>query len=95
MVMFITMKLRPYLDEQNITPADFARMIKVEPASVHRYLTGERIPRMEILGRIIQVTRGAVQANDFFASAQSRQVAMASDAVAPTPSMARASFRPT
>lgn len=67
------MNLRPYLDENGISPAAFAREIRVEPASVHRYLTGERIPRLEILERIIQATNGAVQANDFFACAQARQ----------------------
>lgn len=81
MVNSVTMKLRPYLDEKKISPADFAREIRVETASVHRYLTGERIPRMEILERIIQATEGAVQANDFFAAAQARQAAMATGAL--------------
>lgn len=67
------MNLRPYLDENKISPAEFAKTIKVEPASVHRYLTGERIPRLEILERIVRATNGTVQANDFFASAQARQ----------------------
>lgn len=76
MVNSVTMNLRPYLSENGISPADFAREIRVEPASVHRYLTGERIPRLEILERIVQATKGAVQANDFFASAQARQAMM-------------------
>lgn len=67
------MNLRPYLEENGISPAEFAREIRVEPASVHRYLSGERIPRPEILERIIQATNGAVQANDFFASVRARQ----------------------
>jgi transcriptional regulator with XRE-family HTH domain len=70
------MNLRPYLDENGISPAEFARRIRVELASVHRYLNGERIPRLDILERIVHATDGAVQANDFFASAQARQTMM-------------------
>lgn len=69
MVNSITMNLRPYLEENEISPAQFAREIRVETASVHRYLCGERIPRREIMERIVRATNGAVQANDFFACA--------------------------
>lgn len=71
MVNSLTMKLRTYLDVNSIGPADFAGMIKVSTAALHRYMAGDRIPRPEILERISNVTNGAVKPNDFFAFADS------------------------
>lgn len=72
--------LSAYLRQQDISIQMFAKMVNVKVASVHRYVLGERIPRPEILERIIKVTKGAVQANDFFASMMQRQAAHASEA---------------
>jgi transcriptional regulator with XRE-family HTH domain len=71
MVNSITMNLRTYLDQKKISPARFAGSIKVSVAALHRYLGGERIPRPEVLERIVEATDGTVQPNDFFAFAHS------------------------
>lgn len=60
------MKLARYLETQEMTDADFARLIGVERQAVHRYRTGQRIPTKEILTKIFDSTGGAVSANDFF-----------------------------
>lgn len=69
MVILAAMNIRSYLDEQKISPADFARSINVSAAALHRYLNGERRPHPDVMERIAAETAGAVQPNDFFAFA--------------------------
>jgi len=60
------MKLETYLTKTGIKPADFAKRIGVAPASVYRYLAGDRIPARGILRAISRETGGKVTADDFF-----------------------------
>jgi len=61
-----TMKLADYLALNNLTPADFARSIGLKSRmSVHRYLSGTRIPTRRIMARILEVTSGQVTKADF------------------------------
>lgn len=64
------MRLREYLLAREISMTVFAERIGVSPQAVHRYLNGERLPRREVMERIKAETRGAVQPNDFFCSAE-------------------------
>lgn len=60
------MNLADYLIAVNLTPAQFARLVGVQSRNtIHRYISGERIPRSHILSRIEYVTRGMVTAQDF------------------------------
>lgn len=68
--------LHAYLIANAIHPLDFAKQISVTGTALYRYMAADRIPRRAILERIVQATKGAVQANDFFASAQARQAMM-------------------
>jgi transcriptional regulator with XRE-family HTH domain len=61
------MHLRTYLEQKKISVAEFAGLIQVSSAALHRYLGGERVPRAEVLRRIAESTDGLVQPNDFFA----------------------------
>lgn len=62
------MKLADYLSERGISAAEFARRIQVgSRMSVLRYANGERIPRPDVMARIVAQTDGEVQPNDFFA----------------------------
>jgi len=63
-------QLRQYLTDRNIPIAAFADRIGVSVQAVHRYLTGERLPRRDVMERIRIETRGAVQPNDFFEPAE-------------------------
>jgi len=64
------MQLREYLSAEKVSIPDFARAIEVSVQTVHRYLSGQRMPRPEIMQKIKEETGGAVQPNDFFADAK-------------------------
>jgi len=59
------MTLSQYLRETGETGTQFAKRIGVAQATVHRYCSGVRIPRPEILQRIQAETGGQVTPNDF------------------------------
>ena len=60
------MKLRKYLDDNNLSVAAFALDVDVTVQALYRYMDESRMPRREILERITHATKGAVTANDFF-----------------------------
>jgi len=61
------MRLRAYLDGHDISISAFAEAIGVSVQAVHRYLGGDRIPRPEVMQRIVVQTKGAVRPDDFYA----------------------------
>lgn len=63
------MKLDQYLDENDISRADFAKSIGVSEVSVTRYIGGTRMPRPTVQTRIFERTKGAVTPNDFLLAA--------------------------
>ena len=74
------MRLRDYLARRNLTLTKFAAELGVSPEAVRRYVSGLRVPRPEIMARIVDRTGGAVQPNDFFlAGAGSVSVETAED----------------
>lgn len=71
MVKSAVMDLRSYLTTHKIGIDTFAEAIQVKPASLYRYLAGERLPRRDVMLRIEQETRGFVRPNDFFSATSS------------------------
>ena len=67
------MKLSDYLQSNDISQADFARLIGETPQNVFRYKEG-RIPSRKSMRKIARVTEGAVTANDFYEIAEADQV---------------------
>jgi transcriptional regulator with XRE-family HTH domain len=65
MVSLVAMKLSSYLDAAKETHEAFAKRIGVSQAAVSRYAAGARLPRPEVLHRIVEATGGKVTANDF------------------------------
>lgn len=66
---FSGMELRQYLDQHDLTIADFARLINVSSRmTVFRYLNRKRIPAPGVMERIVAETGGEVQPNDFYGS---------------------------
>lgn len=59
------MRLRTYLAEQGLSFDAFAKAIGVTDMAVRRYAAGLRMPRVETLERIREVTGGQVLATDF------------------------------
>jgi len=60
------MQLRQYFAERGVTVADFADAIGVSVQTVYRYVHGERLPRRQIMDRIVYETGGEVRPDDFF-----------------------------
>lgn len=60
------MRLQDYLDQQHVSPADFAASIGVSRQAVDRYRMGQRIPEPHVMVRIAEQTENAVQPNDFY-----------------------------
>lgn len=60
------MKLGDYLIAVDLTPAQFARLVGVgSRTTIHRYISGERLPHERIMRRIEHVTGGMVTIDDF------------------------------
>jgi hypothetical protein len=64
------MRLSEYLDMTGEGYATFGRRIGLASAgNARRYASGERVPRRDVMQRIVVATGGAVQPNDFFPAA--------------------------
>lgn len=60
------MNLREFLKARSMSEADLGRALGVGQATVNRYIRGERIPRPEVMRRIVEVTDGQVGPADFY-----------------------------
>jgi transcriptional regulator with XRE-family HTH domain len=63
------MKLINFLKSNKTSREDFALLIGVNTMALDRYLSGERIPRQTTMAKIVSITQGCVQPNDFYAEA--------------------------
>lgn len=63
------MKLSDYLGTKGILPSHFAKALGVKASTVHRLLTGERAPSLEMVERIERVTGGKVRFHDWRSAA--------------------------
>ena len=59
------MTLAEYLTEQGLTEAQFARMVGTYQSTIHRIKRG-KIPMPETMAKIVELTGGKVQPNDFY-----------------------------
>jgi len=59
------MNLRDYLSFRKISGSSLAREIGVTPAALRFWVRRERMPRMRQMAKIMRITNGAVQPNDF------------------------------
>ena len=60
------MRLADYLSQHGLTVTVFGERIGVSHASVVRYNNGQRFPSQKTMQKIVDVTAGAVQPNDFY-----------------------------
>ena len=44
----------------------FAKKINISTATLSRYLSGDRIPKQEIMEKIVKITRGSISPDDFY-----------------------------
>ena len=59
------MKLKKYLKKENITPADFAKLIGKSPATISLYISGDRWPILRDAQMIQRLTKNQVSVNDW------------------------------
>ena len=59
-------RLKKWLKEKNMTGAQFAELLGVAQAAVSMWLTGERFPSRRNIQKIVELTGGEVQPNDFY-----------------------------
>ena len=63
------MKLETWVKSNGVSVTNLATLIGVSGyRTAQRYITGERIPRPEVMEKIHEITEGQVTANDFYAS---------------------------
>lgn len=61
------MKLKEYLILKKQSIEDFSRELGLSYAAVRLYVNAGRVPTPKVMRRIVDITHGAVQPNDFFA----------------------------
>lgn len=59
------MKLETFLTENEMSRSDFARIVGVSEVSICRYIANQRMPKRDVLSKIMEATNGAVTPNDF------------------------------
>ena len=59
------MNLKAHIASKGITVTDFAALIGVSATTVYRYISGQRMPRRQIMRRIMTATDGAVRPEHF------------------------------
>ena len=60
------MKLKEYLDSENLKVSDLARATGVKHCVAMRWVTGETIPSRENMQKIVLFTENKVNPNDFY-----------------------------
>lgn len=75
------MKLRTYIERNNLTRKAFAEIAKCSPQAIGYYVTGERQPSLPVALRIVKATRGKVTLKDLL-DAKSEQAEEKDRAVA-------------
>ena len=62
------MDIRTYLKTSDISVATFAETLGLSPQAVHRYITGERTPRRDVIRKIVDASDGAITVADIYAA---------------------------
>jgi len=55
-----------YLNDKSMSVAEFAALLGVRVQAVYRYVNETRLPNRSVMLRIMEVTEGAVTADDFY-----------------------------
>jgi transcriptional regulator with XRE-family HTH domain len=63
------MKLKTYMAEASLNERQMAERLGCSVGAVRKWISGERMPRLNQMRRITQVTEGKVTALDFFEAA--------------------------
>jgi len=69
------MTLAEYLDQQNMTEAEFGALIDRSQSAVNKLKNSKRRPDWQTLDRIYRATKGEVTPNDFLSDASTTEAA--------------------
>ena len=58
--------LDKWITNNSLSRQLFAKKINISTATLSRYLSGDRIPKQEIMEKIIKITRGSISPDDFY-----------------------------
>ena len=67
------MKLKKYLEENNISPDMAAKELDTTTVSINRYIKGKRIPEFDMVLNIMDWTKNAVMPNDWYLPANDNE----------------------
>ncbi len=73
MMVILSMRLKDYLHQNQISYEAFAESIGYSYGGVLKWIRGDRFPRPSVIARISEATNGAVTANDFAKQIQEHQ----------------------
>ena len=59
-------RLEQWIKDNKMTQQDFAERIGTTQGCVSRWCAGTAIPRPEVMAKIVELTGGDVQPNDFY-----------------------------
>lgn len=60
------MQLSAYLLQRDLSAAEFGRRVDISKQAMSRYVRGVRIPRRDVMARILVETGGRVKPGDFY-----------------------------
>lgn len=60
------MKLKKFLDKENISIQQMATDLDLPYEYIRRYANENKVPRSETMAKIVAYTKGEVTANDFY-----------------------------
>lgn len=59
-------KIKIYIKKQQITVKEFASTIGVRRETIYKYINNSRTPSPKTMRKIVEVTNGKIQPNDFY-----------------------------
>ena len=60
------MHLKQYIKTQSSTVREFCKVNNLEEATIYSLVSGNRKPSYNMMAKIMKITNGAVQPNDWF-----------------------------
>jgi transcriptional regulator with XRE-family HTH domain len=75
------MKLAEYLQQEKISPAQFAAKLSKPASTISRVLKEQRTPTLDLMDAIAKETNGAVTPNDFLSDHRRKATALKVGAV--------------
>jgi len=63
------MKIKEYIEHQNITASQFAERVGISNGALSLYISEKRFPRHPVARRMIDISNGAIKWDDIYPKA--------------------------